>query len=154
MPDSSSIELFLGTAPICYAGKGQTEFALKKDTPFREDDALESWKGLMAILKEMVGKKIIDGFKGVVDFYYWMGIPCARVWPRSQGKSQTPESVAQWPIFKTAAKLWGELSPEVKTAYNEMASVTNLTGKDMFFRGYISGTLRYYEPVDDMMEKD
>ena len=106
----------------------------------------------MAIIKEMVGKKVIDGFRGVIDYYYYMGVPCARKWPRSQGKSQTPASIAQWPIFSNAAKLWKELSPEVRQAYEDMAVTTNLTGKDMFFRGYISGTLRYYVPVDELEE--
>ena len=106
----------------------------------------------MAIIKEMVGIKVINGFRGVVDFYYYMGIPVARSWPRSQGKSQTPNSVAQIPVFIRAARLWNELSPAVKQAYMDMAVTTNLTGKDMFFRGYISGILRLYAPVDALEE--
>ncbi|GAI44205.1 unnamed protein product [marine sediment metagenome] len=104
----------------------------------------------MAIIKEMVGQKVIDGFKGVIDFYYYMGVPCARAWPKSPGKSRSANVMAQWPVFKTAAQLWGELSPEVRQAYEDMAAVTNLTGKDMFFRGYISGTLRYYVPPGEL----
>jgi len=100
----------------------------------------------------MIGQKVIDGFKGVIDFYYWMGIPCARAWPKSPGKNRNPNVQAQWPIFQTAAQLWRDISPAVREAYNDMAKPTNLTGKDMFFRGYISGTLRYYQPVDDLEE--
>lgn len=104
----------------------------------------------MAIIKAMVGQKVIDGFKGVIDFYFNMGIPCARSWPKSPGKSRSAPVMAQWPIFSEAARLWRQLSPEVKEAYNEMAAVTNLTGKDMFFRGYISGTLRFYAPPGEL----
>lgn len=104
----------------------------------------------MAIIKEMVGQKVIDGFKGVIDFYFYMGVPCARAWPKAPGKSRSYEVQAQWPIFTTVAKLWRELSPEVKEAYNEMAAVTNLTGRDMFTRGYISGTLRFYAPPGEL----
>lgn len=104
----------------------------------------------MAIIKEMVGQKVIDGFRGVIDFYYYMGIPCARAWPKSPGKRRSPPVMAQWQIFKQAAQLWRELSPVVRQAYEDMAKATNLTGKDMFFRGYISGTLRYYVPVDEL----
>ena len=107
---------------------------------------------IMAILKEMVGKKVIDGFKGVIDFYYNMGIPCARAWPKSPGNHRNPNVMRQWPIFTNAAKLWREISPELQQAYTQMAVGTNLTGKDIFFRGYISGTLRYYTPVDELEE--
>ena len=106
----------------------------------------------MAIIKEMVSRKIIDGFKGTVDFYVYKGVPCARRWPRSQGKSQTPASVAQWPVFRRAAELWSQVSPEVRQAYEDMTAGTNLTAKDMFFRGYISGTLRFFIPVDELEE--
>ena len=103
---------------------------------------------LMAIIKEMVGKKVIDGFRGVVDFYYYMGVSCARSWPKSPGKSRSWAVTQQWAVFKEAARLWPLLSTSVQQTYVEMARPTNLTGKDMFFRGYISGTLRYYAPPD------
>jgi len=98
----------------------------------------------------MVAQKIIDGFKGVIDFYVYMGVPCARKWPRSQGNSQTPASVAQWPIFSYVNKLWKEVSPEIRQAYHDMTEGTNLTEKDMFVRGYISGTLRFFISVDEL----
>lgn len=100
----------------------------------------------------MVARKVIDGFRGVIDFYFYMGIPCARSWPKSPGKSRNANVIRQWPVFTTAAKLWREISPEIRQAYEDMAAVTNLTSKDMFFRGYISGTLRYYIPVDELEE--
>lgn len=104
----------------------------------------------MAIIREMVAQKIIDGFRGVIDFYFYMGIPCARAWPRKPTFKRNPNVQAQWPVFTTAAALWRELSPEIRQTYEDMAAVTNLTGKDMFFRGYISGTLRYYQPPDEL----
>lgn len=102
----------------------------------------------MAILKHMVALKVINGFRGVIDFYYHDGVPIARTWPRSPGKLRSPEVMAQWPVFTTAARLWDALSDEVRLAYEDMAAVTKITAKDMFFRGYISGTLRYYVPPD------
>ena len=104
----------------------------------------------MAKIKHMVGLKVIDGFKGVIDYYYYMGVPCARKWPRKPITSRIPSVQAQWPIFSNAASLWTNLSPEMKAWYEEMAEPTNLTGKDLFFRGYISGTLRFYVPVDEL----
>lgn len=100
----------------------------------------------------MPSLKIINGFKGTLDFYYYMGIPCVRKWPRSQGNSQTPASIAQWPVFRKAAEVWNLISPEVRQAYFDMAVGTNLTARDIFFRGYISGTLRFYISVDELEE--
>jgi len=106
----------------------------------------------VAIIAKMPGMKVIDGFKGKIDFYVYMGLPCARKWPRSQGKSQTPASVAQWPVWRRAAELWPQVSPDVRQALRDMTQGTNLTAKDMFFRGYVAGTLRYFFPVDELEE--
>ena len=100
----------------------------------------------------MVGLKVISGFRGVIDFYYYMGLPCARSWPRKPKGARSAPVMAQWPVFKRAAELFNQLSPEVRYAYEQMAVGTNLTVKDIFFRGYISGTLRYYIPVDELEE--
>ncbi len=107
---------------------------------------------LMAVLKEMVGLKVIRGFRGVIDFYYCRGVPCARRWPKKPSHIRAPAVREQWTAFKEAAELWKQLSPEVIQAYEDMAQPSNLTGRDMFFRGYISGTLRYYVPVDELEE--
>lgn len=98
----------------------------------------------------MVGRKVINGFKGTIDFYVYKGQPCARAWPRSPGKKRAPAVMAQWSAFITAAKLWREVSPAIRQAYQDMAVGTNLTDKDVFTRGYISGTLRFFITVDDL----
>ena len=100
----------------------------------------------MALIKEMPGKKIIDGFRGKVDFYYYMGVAVARRWPRSQGKSQTPASTAQWPMFTYASQAWMDLSPEVRQAYFDLSYACGLHAKDWFMRGYISGIYKYPNP--------
>lgn len=97
----------------------------------------------MAIIREMPGQKIIDGFKGKIDFYYHDGIACARRWPRSQGKSQTPASVAQQPAFAYCSRLWMSAAPIVRDAYAAMASATGLHQKDAFTRAYYGTLLRY-----------
>ncbi|MBA7627797.1 hypothetical protein ES703_35266 [subsurface metagenome] len=97
----------------------------------------------MAIIKQMLGMKQIDGFKGKLDFYYYMGLAIARKWPRSQGNSQTPASVAQQPMFTYATRLWAEMSPFVKTSYTNLANACGLRNFDWHMRGYISGIYRY-----------
>jgi len=100
----------------------------------------------MAVIKEMLGKKQIDGFKGSIDFYYYRGLPVARRWPRNQGKSQTRASVAQQPMFTYVQRLWKETSPFVKEAYATLARDCALHRKDWFMRGYYGKIYRY--PVD------
>ena len=88
----------------------------------------------MAILKQgaLPGQKIIDGFKKTLDFYYYMDIPCCRSWPRSQGKSQTPASVAQQPMFTYVQKLWPAVSPFVMKSYTDLAPDSALHKRDWF----------------------
>lgn len=102
----------------------------------------------MAIITKMPAMVIIDGFRHVLDFYVHCGLNCVRKWPKSPGHRRTPEVEAQWAIFKEAVEVWKILPAEIKEVYSEMALATNLTSRDMFFRGYISGTLRYYYPPD------
>lgn len=97
----------------------------------------------MAIIKAMVGQKVIDGFKGTLDFYIHDGIACVRSWPRSQGKSQTPASVAQQPMFSYCSKLFSSLSPFVYQTYIDIAAKSGLHGKDWFTRAYYGKMYHY-----------
>lgn len=100
----------------------------------------------MAKLTVMPHQAIIDGFKGSVDFYVYMGIPCARAWPKSPGQARSPAVIAQWPIFSYASKEWANLSPAVQDAFKELATNSGLSGRDMAMRAYISGLYRYPTP--------
>lgn len=100
----------------------------------------------MAKLLAMPHEAIIDGFKGSIDFYVYMGIPCARAWPRSPGKTRSPGVMAQWPFFSYATKEWINLSPAVQDAYNELATNSGLSGRDMQIRAYLTGLYRYPTP--------
>lgn len=91
----------------------------------------------------MPTQAIIDGFKGKLDFYYYMGKPCVRKWPRSQGKSQTPASVAQWPMFTYVQKLWNSTTPLVQTAYTDLSPESGLHKRDWFMRAYYGKIYRY-----------
>lgn len=100
----------------------------------------------MAKIQALPGRKIIDGFKGVIDFYLHDGVPCARRWPRNFGRSQTPASVAQQPMFTYAAQAAITVSPIVQQAYVDIAGACGLHWKDWFMRGYISGIYKYPIP--------
>lgn len=100
----------------------------------------------MAKLVEMIGEKVISGFKGKLDFYYYMGIPCVRRWPKSPGSRRAPQVEAQWPAFSYAAKEWGNLSAAIQRTYEELATGSALTGRDMFQRSFLSGLYRNPPP--------
>ena len=100
----------------------------------------------MAKIKAMIGEKVISGFKGTLDFYYNMGIPCVRLWPRSPGRRRAPLVEAQWPAFSYAAKEWANLSPEIRHTFEELATGSALTARDMFQRAYLKGLYRYPPP--------
>jgi len=97
----------------------------------------------MGKLGAMPAQHIISSFKGVVDFYNYLGIPCFRQWPKSPGRKRSPAVEAQWDSFTKSSRLWNELGDEVREAYNSMASGTGLSGRDMFTRSYIKGLFTY-----------
>jgi len=107
----------------------------------------------MAKLTALPSQAIIDGFRGVVDFYIsyqscdrsvaGKGIPCARSWPRSPGHDRAPAVQEQWSAFGEVAGLWKKIPASLQAQYNSMASGTGLTGRDIYTRGFISGLYRY-----------
>lgn len=92
----------------------------------------------MAILKALPALAIISGYKGTLDFYYTMGIPVCRSWPRSPGSDRAVAVKEQWPVFTAATQLWPTLDKEVQDAYRTMASGSTLTGRDMMVKMYIN----------------
>lgn len=96
----------------------------------------------MAKITAMIGEKIISGFKGTLDFYFYMGTPCVRKWPVSPGHIRTQGVMAGWTPFSYASREWKNLSPAVRRAYEIMAGDSGLSDKDMFTRAYMKGLFR------------
>jgi len=99
----------------------------------------------MAKIREMLGEKVISGFRGMLDFYYYMGQPCVRRWPKSPGPRRAPQVEAQWPAFTQAVALWRELDPSLVTYFRQMAQGTGLTARDVFMRAYLAGIPKLFE---------
>jgi hypothetical protein len=100
----------------------------------------------MAKILVMPDEGVISGYKGKLDYYFNMGIPCVRKWPRSPGKKRAPAVMAGWASFTYATKEWSNLSPAVQDAYNAMAGDSALSGRDMFERAYLKGLYRNPTP--------
>lgn len=93
----------------------------------------------MATLDRMPSQAIIDDLKGVIDFYYWKGIPCARRWPTWVKRTATTREKANQDAFTYAIMSYAELPPVVRQFYVEMAAGTNVTARDLFLRAYLKG---------------
>lgn len=94
----------------------------------------------MAKLAGMPQQAIVDGFKGTIDFYLWMGIPVARSWPRRRTIPFTPQEKANWPLFATAVKVWANSPVYVQDAYRSMSSASSLSGRDLASKLYLNAT--------------
>ena len=96
----------------------------------------------MATIKAMLGEKVISGFRGKLDYYFYMGIACVRKWPASPGSRRSPAVMAGWAPFTYAVREWNTLSAEMREPYETLASDTGLSGRDMFMRAYMTGLFR------------
>ena len=92
----------------------------------------------MARLRRMPSEAIIDAFKGKLDFYYCMGIPCVRKWPHWPKRVPTPIEKANQDSFAYCAKSWTDLPEYLKEMYRQCAATTNLTARDIFTACYMN----------------
>lgn len=97
----------------------------------------------MAKIAEMPNEIIVSGFKGILDYYVWMGIPCVRSWPSRRTLPHSPAEQAQWPIFATAITVWTQADDETRAAYEKMAQGSTLSGRDIASKLYMKGTSIY-----------
>lgn len=91
----------------------------------------------MARLTALPSLDIIRGFKGVLDFYLWKGLPCVRKWPHTPRSRRTEGSIAAAALFGDILKSYRLLAPTVLEAYQENANGIPRTPRDV----YVSGVL-------------
>jgi hypothetical protein len=93
----------------------------------------------MAKLAVLPDQDIISGFKGTLDFYVFLGIPCARSWPQPPKLPRTAKVQEQWPIFTTASTAWLATDDESRAAMLKMTSGSTMSGRDLATKLYING---------------
>ena len=93
----------------------------------------------MAVLSALPEQSIIDGYRGVLDFYYYCGLPVARSWPRSPGKTRAPKVVAAAAQFDWVQKSTTALPADIKYAWMALPQGQSLTWRDWATRLTISG---------------
>lgn len=87
----------------------------------------------------MPSQAIIDGFKGVLDFYYWKRIAVARRWPRYFARQPTPAEITNQTDFAYINKLYSTLPSIITDALKNHALGTTQTAKDYLVRAYLKG---------------
>jgi len=93
----------------------------------------------MAKLDKLPSQEIIDGFKGVLDFYLWMGIPVCRAWPIYRPHEPSAAERAAQERFSYINKLATTVDPLIRQAFVDMAIGTSFTWKDLYVKAYLSG---------------
>ena len=93
----------------------------------------------MAKIAAFPDEAIISGFKGVLDYYVYLGIPCVRTWPRPPTLPRSAAVQEQWPIFAEASRVWTNSPDYVRAAYERMAQGSTMSGRDMAAKLHING---------------
>ncbi|GAH83489.1 unnamed protein product [marine sediment metagenome] len=93
----------------------------------------------MARLSSMPEEAIISAFKGVVDFYLWKGIPCARMWPHWPARDPHPDEKLNQDAFAYINTHLFSMPEFLLDQYKRMAASTPLTWKDLAVKAYMKG---------------
>ncbi|OFW54945.1 MAG: hypothetical protein A2V75_09090 [Actinobacteria bacterium RBG_16_70_17] len=93
----------------------------------------------MAVITSMPAQSIIQGWKGVVDFYEYRGLACARKWPIWRPRQPYPAELANQLKFRTANKAIATSPPLIRAAWVRMAQGTPFRWQDLAVRAYYRG---------------
>lgn len=66
----------------------------------------------MAKLQVQADRATIIANRGLIDFYYWKGIPVARRWPRKSTQPRTAGEILSSERFTAAAIMTGAIDAE------------------------------------------
>jgi len=82
-------------------------------------------------LKRMLDAGLINQLRGVVDVYYWKGIPVARAWPKKPQQPGTPAQSATWQAFRDFRDWKRALPSGVVKRWREQPVPSNKTYQDL-----------------------
>jgi hypothetical protein len=77
---------------------------------------------------------------GLVDFYFWKGVPVARRWPRFKPREPSAAEAASQSRFSVVATATGNIGTPVKEAWQALGTTTGTTWVDMFRNNALGGT--------------
>lgn len=100
----------------------------------------------MVVITAMPSQAIIDSFRGVLDFYEYMGIPVCRKWPDFSHVKWSDAVKQSQRDFGYASSMASQVSTIVADAYRDMAKGSPFTWKDLLVKGYFIGVHRKMGP--------
>lgn len=75
-----------------------------------------------------------------LDFYYWHGLLCVRIYPEHIEQPGTPAQLATWSAMTKAHEAWALLLPEDRAAFKDFTRNSPRTGRDLFMKRYLRST--------------
>jgi len=89
----------------------------------------------MARIDALPSIDIIRGFKGILDFYLWRGLPCVRAWPRWRPARQSDASRAAALLFGAIIKAFSLTHGAVRDQLAIEATGVPRTPRDIYVSG-------------------
>lgn len=89
---------------------------------------------------------MMGALAGIVDFYFWKGIPVARMFPRPPVHPRSVPQVRTWSAFSASMDIYNTLAPFWKTALKWASADSAWTGRDLFLHFCIPYILRFSRP--------
>lgn len=86
----------------------------------------------MPVLDALPHLTIIRGLKGILDFYYWKGVPCVRKWPVIPPSSRSPASMRSAHLFGAIVAAYSLLGAVLKELFALDATDQTRTARDLF----------------------
>jgi len=89
----------------------------------------------MARIDVLPSIEIIRGFKGILDYYLWKGLPCVRAWPTYRPARQTDASLAAALLFGAIIKAFNLTHGAVLEQLHLEATGIPRTPRDIYVSG-------------------
>jgi len=87
---------------------------------------------------------VVKSLRGTLDFYKWCNLNIVRKWPRKPDTPRSDYSLAASARFSYITKQAPLVDPEIKPAYDELASASKWTWKDWELSLWVKGTTRVH----------
>jgi len=101
----------------------------------------------MAKLTALPDPPTIRRFRGLVDFYTWKGIPCARRWPNKQSPDRfQPAELAAAKDFGALAREMSRTHPYVVLTATRLARNVPWTWRDLTTAAAFNNLIRWPTP--------
>ena len=93
----------------------------------------------MAIVERSLHKEIYQSLKGVIDFYYYKGLLCARMYPQHCRQPGTDLQKKTWTALKESSKNRHLITKHDMEGFRNLAGGSHLTWYDLYKKVFMKG---------------